>query len=65
VGQTLDYTSPAVSVGDYLNRAFVIWEADREGNPALQDLAGRWVEMALFADDFETGNTSRWSATSP
>ncbi len=64
-GQTLDYTRPAVSVGDYQNRAFVVWEADRDGNPALQDLAGRWVEMALFADDFETGNTSRWSATGP
>jgi hypothetical protein len=64
-GQTLDYTRPAVSVGDHLNRAFVVWEADRDGNPALQDLAGRWVEMALFADDFETGNTSRWSLTSP
>ena len=63
--QTLDYTRPAVSVGDHLNRAFVVWEADRDGNPALQDLAGRWVEMALFADDFETGNTSRWSATVP
>jgi hypothetical protein len=65
VGQTLDYTRPAVSVGDHLNRAFVVWEADRDGNPALQDLAGRWVEMVLFADDFETGNSSRWSATSP
>jgi len=64
-GQTLDYTRPAVSVGDYQNRAFVVWEADRDGNPVLQDLAGRWVEMALFADDFETGNTSRWSATIP
>lgn len=64
-GQTLDYTRPAVSVGDYLNRAFVVWEADRDGSPALQDLAGRWVEMALFADDFETGNTTRWSVTSP
>lgn len=64
-GQTLDYTRPAVSVGDFQNRAFVVWEADRDGNPALQDLAGRWVEMTLFADDFETGNTSRWSATSP
>ena len=64
-GHTLDYTRPAVSVGDDQNRAFVVWEADRDGNPALQDLAGRWVEMALFADDFETGNTSRWSATVP
>ncbi len=63
--QTLDYTRPAVSVGHYLNRAFVVWEADRDGNPALQDLAGRWVEMAIFADDFETGTTSRWSVTSP
>lgn len=64
-GQTLDYTRPAVSVGDHLNRAFVVWEADRDGNPVLQDLAGRWVEMALFVDDFETGDTSRWSATFP
>ncbi|MEX1311617.1 MAG: hypothetical protein AB1Z65_14420 [Candidatus Sulfomarinibacteraceae bacterium] len=62
---TLDYTRPAVSVGDSRNRAFVIWETDRDGNPVFQDLAGRWVEMALFADDFETGNTSRWSATIP
>jgi hypothetical protein len=65
VGQTLDYTRPAVSVGDHQNRAIVVWETDRDGSPALQDLAGRWVEMALFADDFETGNPSRWSATVP
>lgn len=64
-GQVLDYTRPAVSVGDHLSRALVVWEADRDGNPVMQDLAGRWVETALFADDFETGNTSRWSVTVP
>ena len=63
--ETRDFTRPAVSVGDYQNRAFVVWETDRDGIPSMQDLAGRWVEMMLFADDFETGNTSRWSATIP
>jgi len=59
-----DFTRPAVSVGDYQNRALVVWEADRD-DFVHQDLAGRWVEMVLFADDFETGNTSRWSLTTP
>ncbi len=61
---TLDYTHPAVSMGDYQNRAFVVWETER-ADLVHQDLAGRWVEMVLFADDFETGNTSRWSLTTP
>jgi hypothetical protein len=65
IGETREFTRPAVSVGDDQNRALVVWENDRDGNPAMQDLAGRWVEMALFADDFETGNTSRWSVTVP
>lgn len=60
----LDYTRPAVSVGDFQNRAFVVWEAER-ADLVHQDLAGRWVEMVLFADDFEMGNTSRWSLTTP
>ncbi len=62
--ETRDFTRPAVSVGDYQNRAFVVWETDRE-DLIHHDLAGRWVEMVLFADDFETGNTSRWSLTTP
>ena len=63
-GTEPNFTRPAVSVGDYQNRAFVVWEADR-ADLVHQDLAGRWVEMVLFADDFETGNTSRWSVTVP
>jgi len=63
-GSSLDFTRPAVSVGDYQNRAFVVWQSDRE-DLVHHDLAGRWVEMVLFADDFETGNTSRWSLTTP
>jgi len=62
--ETRDFTRPAASVGDYLSRAFVVWETDR-ADLVHQDLAGRWVEMVLFADDFETGNTSRWSLTTP
>jgi len=63
-GSVLDFTRPAVSVGDYFNRAYVVWETDR-ADLVHHDLAGRWVEMTLFADDFETGNTSRWSVTTP
>lgn len=62
--ETRNFTRPAVSIGDYLNRAYVVWETDR-ADLAHVDLAGRWVEMVLFADDFETGNTSRWSVTMP
>ena len=61
---TLDYTHPAVSVGDYQSRAFVVWETER-ADLIHQDLAGRWVEMVLFADNFETGTTSRWSTAAP
>lgn len=60
----LDNTRPAVSVGDYQRRAFVVWETERDDH-AHQDLAGRWVDMALFSDFFEAGNSSRWSATVP
>lgn len=63
-GSELDFTRPAVSVGDYKNRAFVVWETDRD-DLVHEDLAGRWVEMVLYADGFETGNTSRWSLTTP
>lgn len=59
-----DHTRPAVSVGDYQNRAFVVWETDR-ADLVHQDLAGRWVEMVLFSDDFESGDTSRWTAAAP
>jgi hypothetical protein len=62
--ETRNFTRPAVAVGDYQNRAFVVWETDRD-DLIHQDLAGRWVEMALFADDFETGGTGRWSVTTP
>lgn len=63
-GNVLDYTRPAVSIGDGAYRAFVVWETDRE-DLVHQDLAGRWVDMALFSDNFESGNLSRWSATAP
>jgi len=63
-GSELDFTRPAVAVGDYQSRAFVVWETDR-ADLVHKDLAGRWVETVLFADDFETGNTARWSVTSP
>lgn len=64
VGETRDFTRPAVSVGSYTDRAFVVWETDRD-DLLHQDLAGRWVDMVLFADDFETGNTTGWSVTVP
>jgi hypothetical protein len=64
VVETRDFTRPAVSVGNWKNRAFVVWETDR-ADLVHHDLAGRWVEMVLFADDFETGNTTRWSSTTP
>lgn len=41
----------------------VSWVQEREGS-AYSDLHARMVWM-LFADDFETGNTSTWSAVSP
>ncbi len=63
-GSDQEYTRPAVSVGDYLARAFVIWEADR-ADLVHQDLAGRWVAMGLLSDGFETGDTTRWSAVVP
>jgi hypothetical protein len=64
VGETRSFTRPVVSVGDYQSRAFVVWETDRD-DLVHHDLAGRWVEMVLFADGFETGDTWRWSLTVP
>jgi len=61
VGDLRDFTRPAVAVGDYQRRAYVVWEADRD-DLLHQDLAGRWIDLALFSDDFETGTTTRWSA---
>jgi hypothetical protein len=63
-GSTLNHTHPAVSVGDYERRAYVVWEDERDTVPHL-DLRGRWVDMAFFSDDFETHDTSRWSSTVP
>ena len=63
-GSTLNHTRPAVSVGDYHRRAYVVWEDERDAVPHL-DLRGRWVDMASFSDDFETHDTSRWSVTVP
>lgn len=64
VGDERDFTRPAVSVGSYERRALVVWEADR-ADLAHVDLGDRWVDMALFSDGFESGNTTRWSATTP
>jgi len=58
VGSTREYTRPAVATGD--GRALVIWESDRD-DLVHQDVAGRWVDLGVFADGFERGDRARWS----
>jgi hypothetical protein len=47
-------------------RLFLVWESN--GSPAGGDnsgfsVHGRFFFEGLFADGFETGNTSRWSVS--
>jgi len=62
-GDTKDHTSPATAAG--LDGGFlVVWEHDRSGT-AFQDIHGRIVAAAFFADGFESGNLIAWSSSSP
>ena len=59
--QTRSSATPAV-VGSEIGWS-VAWVQEREGS-TYSDIHARMV-WALFADDFETGNTSMWSLVSP
>jgi len=60
-GQTRNAESPAV-IGGYLGWS-AAWVQERDGS-AYSDIHAKMV-WDLFADDFETGNTSMWSMVSP
>jgi hypothetical protein len=69
--QTNTYTSgyqwyPAVAFGSD-GRLFVVWESN--GSPGTDNngfsVQGRLYDVFIFADGFETGDTSRWSAVAP
>lgn len=54
-----DHTRPAVATG--AGRALAIWESDR-ADLTFKDVAGRWIQLDLFSDGFESGNATEWSA---
>ena len=57
-----DYTRPAVATG--AGRILAIWEADRD-DLSFQDIEGRWIQLDLFSDGFESGGRGAWSASTP
>ena len=55
----LDYYSPAVASGAG-GKALVSWLSERPPSGGAWDIRGRLVGNILFADDFESGDTSLW-----
>lgn len=55
-------SSPKVSHG--INGSVVVWDSFGQYSPRF-DIVGKRFPVLLFADGFETGDTSSWSSTSP
>jgi hypothetical protein len=51
------------------DEALVVWVGDDDTPPLVDGehevYSQRWIQPLLFADDFETGDTSRWSLVLP
>ena len=60
-GDTLGFSNPAVVFGAWQS-ALVSWSGERPGQASI-DISGRLVGGRLFADGFESGDTSFWSLT--
>ncbi len=62
-GSDVDSSRPAIAAA--VTDWFVAWEQERNDTPSYIDIHGRVVIGPFFADDFETGDLSRWSSHSP
>lgn len=59
-----DFARPRI-VGKSHGSFVAVWQGTSPADPSGQGIAFRGFLDAPFADDFETSNTSRWSATFP
>ncbi len=60
---------PALAFNPSQAEALVVWVGDDDTPPLVDDeheiYAQRWIQSDLFADDFESGDDSRWSSAFP
>ena len=62
-GETHDCVAPAVAGGG--NDWMVVWQHGRDGSPTYEDIHGRVLFTDVFADGFESNDTTEWSSTVP
>jgi hypothetical protein len=63
IGETTDCFNPAVAGG--VEDWMVVWQHGRDGSPTYDDIHGRILFDVIFADGFESNDTTEWSSTAP